>query len=417
MARDKEKAILVGLNFHSSKERDIEESLNELQQLALTAGAEVVARVSQVKEKPDARTYIGPGKVDEIKTLAESFDADLIIFDNDLSASQQHNLEDIINRKIIDRTAIILDIFAQHAHSSEGKLQVELAQLDYLLPRLTGKGIELSRLGGGIGTRGPGETKLEVDRRRIRHRITYLKRELKHIAQNRALQRKKRKKAEVYLISLVGYTNAGKSTLLNSLTEANVIVEDKLFATLDSTARRLILPNKQAVILSDTVGFIHKLPHQLVVAFHSTLEEVRQADLLIHVIDASHPRMKGQIEAVNRVLGELGVAGSPVLNAFNKADLIDEESRQILQKSNPDGVLISAKTGYGLQKLLERIEKKVPSTTRVSLEIPFSRGDLVQKIHQKGTVISEKYSEAGTRIVAEIPHSLSLQVKKFIIKT
>lgn len=376
----------------------------------------MLGKVAQTKDKPDVRTYIGPGKTEELKSLADSLDANLVIFDNDLSTSQQHNLEDILERKVLDRTALILDIFAQHAHSSEGKLQVELAQLNYLLPRLTGRGVELSRLGGGIGTRGPGETKLEVDRRRIRHRITSLRRELKHIGQNRAVQRKKRKKAEIYSVSLVGYTNAGKSTLLNSLTKADVLVEDRLFATLDSTSRRLILPNKQAVVLSDTVGFIHKLPHQLIAAFHSTLEEVRQADLLIHVIDASHLRMREQIEAVSRVLAELGVAGSPILNVFNKTDLLDKQACQMLQKNYPDGVLISAQTGYGLNLLIEEIEKRAPSAIKVLMEIPFSQGDLVRKIHQEGRVISEEYSEEGASIMAEIPSSLLSQVKKFVRK-
>lgn len=320
-----------------------------------------MARVSQTKEKPHVRTYIGPGKTEEVGLLAESLDANLVILDDDLSASQQHNLEDALERKVIDRTALILDIFAQHAHSSEGKLQVELAQLNYLLPRLTGRGVELSRLGGGIGTRGPGETKLEVDRRRIRHRIANLKRELKHVAQNRAIQRKRREKSGVFSISLVGYTNTGKSTLLNALTDAQVLVEDKLFATLDSTTRRLLLPNHQPIVLSDTVGFIHKLPHQLVAAFRSTLEEVRKADLLLHVIDASHPQMREQMRAVDGVLGEIGVVGEPAINVFNKQDLLDGQTKESLRTQYPDGVLVSAQTGEGLEDLIREIEKRVPA--------------------------------------------------------
>jgi len=285
----------------------------------------------------------------------------LIIFDDEISASQQHHLEEIIQRKIVDRTALILDIFAQRAHSSEGKLQVELAQLNYLLPRLTGKGVDLSRLGGGIGTRGPGETKLEVDRRRIRHRIQHLKKELKHIAQNRVTQRRRRQKAGIFSISLVGYTNAGKSTLLNLLTKAQVFVENKLFATLDSTTRRLFLSNDQTVLLSDTVGFIHKLPHQLIAAFRSTLEEVRRADLLLHIIDAAHPLLRNQIASVAQVLGELGVAGKPTIEVFNKIDLLNQEEIERLKRQFPAAVFVSALTGEGIENLLAKIEAEVLS--------------------------------------------------------
>ena len=318
----------------------------------------MVARVRQAKEKPHVRTYIGPGKTEEVRLLADTLDADLIIFDDDLSASQQRNLEDILGRKVLDRTALILDIFAQHAHSREGKLQVELAQLEYLLPRLTGKGIALSRLGGGIGTRGPGETKLEVDRRRIRHRIGSLKRELKHVEQNRSVQRKKREKSGVFSVSLVGYTNTGKSTLLNALTDAEVLVEDKLFATLDSTTRRLVRANNLLLVLTDTVGFIHKLPHQLVAAFRSTLDEVRKADLLLHVIDASHTHMREQMRAVDAVLGEIGASGYPTVAVLNKQDLLDEEYKNNLRKQYPDAVLVSAKTGKGLDNLIKEIEQR-----------------------------------------------------------
>lgn len=358
----KERAILVGLELPSSDSRDEEESLNELEQLALTAGAEVVHRITQSRDKPHLRTYIGLGKAEEIRTLADDLDINLVVFDDDLSASQQRHLEDIFERKVLDRTALILDIFAQRAHSSEGKLQVELAQLNYLLPRLTGKGVELSRLGGGIGTRGPGETKLEVDRRRIRHRIQHLRRELKHIAQNRNIQRQHRQKAGIFSISLVGYTNAGKSTLLNLLTKADAFVENKLFATLDSTTRRLFLSHNQIVLLSDTVGFIHKLPHQLIAAFRSTLEEVRQANLLLHLIDAAHPLMREQITAVGQVLGELGITEKPMISVFNKIDLLSGEELKNLKKHFPDSLFISALTGKGTENLLKEIEEKVSAS-------------------------------------------------------
>lgn len=296
------------------------------------------------------------GKAEEIRALADDLDIDLVIFDDDLFASQQRNLEDIFERKVLDRTALILDIFAQRAHSSEGKLQVELAQLNYLLPRLTGKGVELSRLGGGIGTRGPGETKLEVDRRRIRHRIQHLRKELKHIAQNRNIQHQRRQKTGIFRISLVGYTNAGKSTLLNLLTKAHAFVENKLFATLDSTTRRLFLSHNQIVLLSDTVGFIHKLPHQLIAAFRSTLEELRQADLLLHLIDAVHPLMREQMAAVGQVLEELGITEKPMILVFNKIDLLSEEELKGLKKHFSDSLFISALTGEGTESLLKEIK-------------------------------------------------------------
>ncbi len=318
--------------------------------------------------------------------MAEILEADLIVFDHDLTPSQEHNLEDTIGRKVLDRTALILDIFAQHAHSSEGKLQVELAQNIYRLPRLRGKGIELSRLGGGIGTRGPGETKLEVDRRRIRRHIQYLKKELFRVRQNRATQRKKRKKAGVSSISIVGYTNAGKSTLLNTLTKADVLVEGKLFATLDSTSRRLLLPSKQTVVFSDTVGFIKKLPHQLIASFRSTLDEIKEASLILHIIDASHPQMEKQIEAAENVLEEIGAAEKPRLNVFNKNDRLSEIEIERLRKRFPDGIFISALLGQGIEKLLKVIDERVSrERVRVRLQIPFERGDLIQKIHEEGS--------------------------------
>ncbi len=316
----------------------------------------MVGRVLQERETPHLRTFIGPGKANEIKALAQSQEANLVVFDHDLTPSQEHNLEKILDLKTLDRTALILDIFAQHAHSREGKLQVELAQNNYRLPRLKGKGIELSRLGGGIGTRGPGETKLEVDRRRIREKIQYLQKQLTHVKQIRTTQRKKRRKEGIFSLSIVGYTNAGKSTLLNTLTRANVLVEDMLFATLDSTTRRLILPSQQTAVISDTVGFIKKLPHQLIAAFHSTLDEVREANLILHIIDASHPLMEKQIETVENTLKEIGAANKPILSVFNKIDKLSTPELERLKRRFPDGVFISALKKNGLDELLMKID-------------------------------------------------------------
>jgi len=396
----------------------IEESLKELEQLLITAGGEVAAKIIQTREKPHTRTFIGPGKAKEIKDLAKQQNIGLIIFDSELTPSQQYNLEDIIDQRVIDRTALILDIFAQHAHSKEGKLQVELAQLNYLLPRIIGKGVELSRMGGGIGTRrGPGEQKLEVDRRHIRKRIQHLRSELNHVRQNRKVQRKKRKKAAVFSISLVGYTNAGKSTLLNSLTDAHVFVEDQLFATLDSTTRKLELPSHQQVVVSDTVGFIKKLPHQLVASFRSTLDEVREADLLLHVIDASHPQIKEQTEAVEIVLEEIGAAEKPRLSVFNKIDEVSEEQVDRLKKRYQDGIFISAIQGLGIDELVNKIDAiTTKSMTRVELEISYTRGDLVEKIHRLGKVISEEHSPQGTKIIAEIPQTHLDEFKALAVK-
>jgi len=415
---ERERAMLVGVQLSDTQPYQVEESLDELEQLVITAGAEVASRTFQARETPHSRTFIGPGKAEQIRDEAQGLGADTAVFDADLTPSQQHNLEDIISTKVIDRTALILDIFAQHAHSREGKLQVELAQLVYLLPRMKGRGVELSRLGGGIGTRGPGEQKLEVDRRRIRKRIQHLREELVHVRQNRSVQRKKRKKAAVFSVSIVGYTNAGKSTMLNALTDANVHVEDKLFATLDSTTRKLKLPSHQAVVLSDTVGFIKKLPHQLVASFRSTLDEVREADFLLHMIDASHPQMQDQIGAVEIVLSEIGAAEKPRLNIFNKIDLLSADKKRQLGERYPDGVFISALKKDGVDKVIERIDKIVSSfLVQVNLEISFDKGNLIEKVHRLGRVISEKHSSHGTSIVAEIPQKDLPEFESLLKKT
>ncbi|MBI4744455.1 MAG: GTPase HflX [Actinobacteria bacterium] len=411
----KEKVIIVGLELRSS-EREIEESLDELEQLVLTAGGIVVARVIQLKDKPDPRTYIGKGKVEEIKILAGTKNADIVVFDDDLSASQQRHLEDEFNCRVVDRTTLILDIFAQRAHSNEGKLQVELAQLNYLLPRLVGRGVELSRLGGGIGTRGPGETKLEVDRRRIRTRIGSLRSQLKKVAQTRNIQRKHRKKTSVTCVSLVGYTNAGKSTLLSLLTGADVFVEDKLFATLDSTTRRLALPNQQNILISDTVGFIHKLPHHLVAAFKSTLEEVREADLLLHIIDSSHPAMKDQIKAVYKVLDELESLEKPRIEVFNKIDKITSDELTNLKSQFTNGVFISAKDGVNVKELLERIENSIESRhVETTLLIPYNEGGLIARAHSEGIVLKLEYLDDKVKIKAKIPFNILGDFENYIM--
>lgn len=335
---------------------DWEQSLSELNRLADTAGADVVAAVTQKRQKREAATYLGKGKAEEARNLAGRLGADLAIVDADLTPVQQRNLERIVGLPVIDRVGLILDIFARRARSNEGKLQVELAQLTYMLPRLAGRGVLLSRLGGGIGTRGPGETKLEVDRRRIRHRMGVLKKQAKRIAASRRVQRRSRQKSGIPLACLVGYTNAGKSTLFNGLSGAGVFVQDKLFATLDPTIRRVRLPGGPLILLSDTVGFIRNLPAQLIAAFRATLEEVTEADILIHLLDASHPDMLAQKAAVEATLGELGASDKITICALNKADLVqDKLSLHILAQKFQPAAAISAKTGEGLPRLLELI--------------------------------------------------------------
>ncbi|MBU0687114.1 MAG: GTPase HflX [Candidatus Margulisbacteria bacterium] len=348
-----EKAILIGIELQGDKSIPIAESMVELARLAYTAGVIVKAKFTQKREKPDPKYCMGSGKVEEIHAAIHTHDADLVIFDQELSPSQSRNLEEDLGVKIIDRTELILDIFAQHAHSREGSLQVELAQYQFLLPRLTGHGVSMSRLGGGIGTRGPGETKLEHDRRRIRKIISDLRKELKKVEQQRALRRAKRRGAAMPLISLVGYTNSGKSTLLNALTNAGVLVQDKLFATLDPTVRRFSLPGGKTILISDTVGFIQKLPHQLVDAFHATLEEVSQADQLLHIVDASSPYAEDQINAVYNVLEEIGAITKKIITVFNKIDLVkDQQPLDELAKKYAPSVKISALKKEGFPELM-----------------------------------------------------------------
>ncbi|WP_026760749.1 GTPase HflX [Selenomonas ruminantium] len=411
-----ERAILAGVERPGSS-WPIEESMAELERLADTAGAKVVATFTQRKEKPDAAFFLGRGKVNELAMEIQNLEATLLILDDELTPSQQHNLERMLGVKVIDRTALILDIFAQRARSREGKLQVELAQLRYNLPRLSGQGLALSRLGGGIGTRGPGETKLEVDRRRIYSKIHDIEEQIDGMKKSRSLHRKRRKESQIPLVALVGYTNAGKSTLLNKLTGSEVFAEDKLFATLDPTTRHLQLPEKQEILLTDTVGFIQKLPHTLVKAFRATLEEVQEADLLLHVVDCSNENLEAQIEAVVAVLKELEADGKPVLYVFNKADqLANPHIREQLLHGR-DGVFISAMTGENLDGLQRRIEGFFQeSQVRMTLLIPYDEGAAVTKLHKLNAVVETAYEETGTKVEVRLPLSEKDNFTKYELK-
>ncbi len=373
----REVAVLVGLKRPQQSRWDAEDSLDELAQLAISAGATPAFRVIQERFLPNPRTLIGPGKAEEVRAICEE-GVDLVIFDDDLTGSQQRNLEATLGRKVVDRTGLILDIFAQRARSREGKLQVELAQLKYLLPRLTGRGGELSRLGGGIGTRGPGETQLEVDRRRIRRRIVKIEEELEKVRRHRALLRRHRQKRALPTAAVVGYTNAGKSSLLNALTDAALPVADKFFATLDPTLRKVSVPRGRDILLSDTVGFIRKLPHQLVEAFKATLEEVRASDFLLHVIDISHPDWQNQSQAVMAVLGELGAAAKPLINVYNKVDKLPHPEAVAFLARRPRSVVVSARTGTGLDDLKHAMAetlKTVEDATAVARDLSVDAGD------------------------------------------
>jgi len=381
-----EKAILVGVFLPTESHQKTEYSLEELERLADTAQAKVELVFTQNRSKIDSSWYLGKGKVEELSKLVEELQIDLVIFNAELSPSQIRNIENKIDCKVIDRTQLILDIFAQRAHSREGKIQVELAQLSYLLPRLTGKGLSLSRLGGGIGTRGPGETKLETDRRHIRKRIRDMKQHLNEIKKRRELYRKRRKKNEIPQVAIVGYTNAGKSTLLNQLANANILAENRLFATLDPTSRRITLPNGKEIIITDTVGFIQDLPHDLVEAFKSTLEETKEADLILHVIDASQVYRTEQIEIVESILTDINAQNIPRFNVFNKADLLED----VTLKQNGSDLFISAFDSNDLQHLLEQIELQLSKHwLTYSFSIPPNRGDLLSYLHNNGKLFRE----------------------------
>ena len=386
---------------------DSEESLDELASLAETAGAMVLTRVLQNRQRPDPATFIGSGKAEELALLCQTMEIDLAILDDELTGAQQRNLENTLGVRVIDRTALILDIFAQRAQSAEGKLQVELAQMKYRLPRLTGQGTVLSRLGGGIGTRGPGETQLEVDRRRIRRRIDDLEGQLRELKRARDLRRARREKAGQTTVALVGYTNAGKSTLLNALSGSDVLVEDKLFATLDPVMRHVELPENRSCLVVDTVGFIRKLPHQLVQAFRSTLEEALFADLLVVVSDLSSPNYAQQRATVFDVLNELGASDRPILEALNKAD----QARVTGMIEPADAILISAKEGDGLDALKAEISRRIALLRhRVELTVPYARGNVLSLIHEKGQVLSEDYAADGTRVTCLLDAALYQRV-------
>ncbi|MGH2747069.1 MAG: GTPase HflX [Actinomycetota bacterium] len=408
---ERELAVIVAAAFGDYTVEDAEWSLEELEALADTAGADTVDRTVQRRDAPDPATYLGKGKAKEIVDLANALGADALIFDDELTPAQGRNLEDMAGvnplaergLKIIDRTGLILDIFAQHARSAEGKLQVELAQLNYRLPRLRGWGDVLSRLGAGIGTRGPGETQLEAERRAILRRIRRVKKDLEDLERTRRLKRKQRTRTGAPVIALVGYTNAGKSTLLKHLTSAGVLVQDQLFSTLDPTTRRLELPTGRRVLLTDTVGFVRKLPHQLVEAFRSTLEEVTEASLLLHMVDAGRDPDR-QITAVESVLSEIGARDKPTVLALNKVDLLSEVERDKLTGRFSDAVLCSATTGEGIDGLLERLGDELSRLrVEVKIEVPFDRGEVVARVHDEGEVLEETYDEAGTHLVARVP--------------
>lgn len=388
------KAILVGL---STGEYDAEISMKELEALADTAGCEVVRTVIQARPAPEAATCVGSGKLEEIAALIELTEADLLIFDTELTGMQMRNISEATDCKVIDRTMLILDIFAGRARTAEGKVQVSLAQYQYRLSRLTGMGTALSRLGGGIGTRGPGETKLETDRRHIRSRIESLEHSLKELEKHRKFIGSRRKKDGVLTVAVVGYTNAGKSALFRRLTEAEVLVENQLFATLDVTARALELPDGRTVLLSDTVGFIRRLPHHLVQAFRSTLEETAQADLILHVLDAAEPDIRERMEITQGLLAELGCAEIPQIRVLNKADLVPT----LPHESDAETVWISAKTGEGIDRLMETVAQRLPQTAlRMKLCVPFAEGGFLQQLRQDGKIFSEEYTADGILVDA-----------------
>lgn len=406
-----QRAMLVALD---TGEYDTEASLAELEELTRTAGADPVLTLSQKRPAPDTATCIGSGMVEQTAELCEKEEIDLLIFDRELTPTQIRNLEKACNVRVIDRTTLILDIFAQRARSKEGKLQVELAQLRYLLPRLAGQGTALSRLGGGIGTRGPGETKLETDRRHIRRRIGNLKEQLKDVEAAREVIDRRRKKDGTVTVALVGYTNAGKSTLMNQLTQAGVLAEDKLFATLDPTARALKLPCGKTVMLIDTVGLIRRLPHHLVEAFKSTLEQAATADILLNVCDASSGEAREHLEVTNTLLQELGAAGHPVIPVLNKWDAVEDPE---MAPRLPGAVRISALTGEGIDKLLAAIEENLPEKTfPVELLLPFSKTGLAAKLREEGAVLQEEYVPEGLRLSAQVDQRLYGLVKEYELK-
>ncbi len=407
-----EPAVLVGIDPHGD-----ESALDELAALADTAGANVVGRLVQRRDAPDPTTFVGRGKLEELHSLIHATGARLVVFDDELTPAQLRNVEERLSVKVVDRTALILDIFALHARSKEGKSQVELAQHNYLLPRLRGWGEAMSRLGGGIGTRGPGETKMEVDRQHIRRRITKLRRDLDGLAKARAVKRSGRERSGVPQISLVGYTNAGKSTLMNAITRAGVLVADQLFATLDPTVRRLRLPGGRNATVSDTVGFVRKLPHDIVEAFRSTLEEAAQASLVLHVADAAAPDVEDQVSAVRGVLGDIAAGDIAEVLALNKVDLLSEVERAGIERRFPEGVPVSALSGEGIETLLERVAAVLPSPpVAVDLLVPYDRQDLVARLYREAEVRSAEPEDGGTRVGAMVDERVLAEVAPYLVR-
>ena len=415
-ARDAATSVAPGSKAPSVPEFSAEESLEELRSLAGSAGADIVGEFLQHRDHPDPATLIGKGKLEEIRGAAASVSAELILFDHDLSPSQQRNIEDVVQARVIDRTQLILDIFARHARTREGQLQVELAQLEYVLPRLAGRGREMSQLGGGIGTRGPGETQLETDRRKIYRRIRHVKTQLENVRRIRAQQRQRRESVPVPTVALVGYTNAGKSTLFNALTKADVLASSKMFATLDPTIRSISLPSKRKALLSDTVGFIRNLPHTLVSAFRATLEEVQRADLVLQISDASNPLSAEQDEQVELVLKELEADKKPRLHVMNKIDLLPAVGRDNL-RDDANTVHVSAAKGIGLTTLLERIDRALEQDplSRIHLRVPQKEGKALAMLEAGSRIYSRHYKDGLVEMEAEAPASLVRQVRQWVV--
>ena len=410
-----ERVILVGV-WTEGTVKDAENSMEELAALAETAGSTVLDALIQRRDKPDPATFIGSGKVSELKGIVKSTGADTVVCDGELSPSQLRNLEDKVKVKVVDRTALILDIFAQHAKSKEGKAQVELAQMSYMLPRLRGWGDSLSRQAGGIGGCGPGETKIEVDRRRIRDKMAKLRREINAMKTARDTKRQERRRNAIPSVAIAGYTNAGKSSLLNRLTNAGVLVQNALFATLDPTVRRAETHDGRVYTLSDTVGFVKHLPHDLIDAFKSTLEEVSGADVIVHVVDGSHPDPLGQIKAVRGVIAEIGGEKIPEIIALNKADIADPEVMALVMRAEPDAYPISVHTGAGIAELVRAIETSLPRPRiEVRTVLPYDRGDLVSQIHEHGEILSEEYLPEGTSLHAMVDGSLAHALEKYSV--
>jgi len=411
-----ERALLVTLRLKNNKDPwGAEERSSELKELALSSGVSVAHEITVSRDKPSPAFFIGTGKAKELSELCMERKIDVMIFNNDLTGTQQKNLEEIVNIKTIDRTQLILDIFARRARSNEGKIQVELAQLLYLMPRLTGTGILLSRLGGGIGTRGPGEQKLEVDRRRIRERTVKLKKDLEKLSLQRATRRKQRTKFSLLTIAIIGYTNSGKSTLLNALTESDVYTRDRLFSTLDPTIRNFILPNNQKVLFVDTVGFLNELPHHLIESFKATLEEVVNADILLHLIDASHPKAKEMEKAVFHVLGELKAQDKPMITVLNKTDKIEDKEIERLSRNFNDAVPISALKKRNFESLIDKITIHLSGVVKTyKMVIPQSKAKIISLIYQRGYVARREYREDKVYLEAQLPVSLYERIKKEI---